>query len=90
MSNEMMVDRSMMFFDCEYVKSVEITKTLFGYWYKVYASYLGGALHYEAECDNSDCDEEFEKMTKFFENSEKIKIPRDNLRGRTAYGLTNE
>lgn len=89
MSDEMMVDRSEMFFDCEYVKSVESTKTLFGYWYKIYASYFD-YYYYEAECDNSDCDEEFEKMTKCFENAEKIKIPLDNLRGRTAWGLTNE
>lgn len=89
MNNEMMIDRSEMFFDCEYVKSVESTKTLFGYWYKVYASYFG-YYNYEIECDNSDCDEEFEKMTKCFENAEKIKIPHDNLRGRTAWGLENE
>lgn len=80
MTDEMMIDRTDMFFKCEYVRSVETKKTLFGYWYKVYASYLGGALHYEAECDNSDCEEEFENITKFFEGAKNIKIPPDYFR----------
>jgi len=34
-------------------------------------------LHYEAECDNSDCEKEFENITKFFEGAKNIKIPPD-------------
>jgi len=32
-----MTDKSDIFFDCPYVRVIETEKTLFGYWYKVFA-----------------------------------------------------
>ena len=74
MSDEMMIDRSDMFFGCQYVKVVETEKTLFGYWYKIRASYLS-MFYYDAECDNSDCEETLEAIKKWFAPLESYKIP---------------
>jgi hypothetical protein len=74
MSDEMMIDRSDMFFDCPHVKVVEKEKTLFGYWYKVRASYLGMCF-YNTECDNSDCEETLEAIKKWIVPLESYKIP---------------
>jgi hypothetical protein len=59
-----MTDKSDIFFDCPYVRVVETKKTLFGYWYKVFARC--GEYSMEIECENSDCHEALKRIKKCF------------------------
>ena len=65
-----MTDKSDIFFECPYVRRVETEKTLFGYWYKVFARCEEYSM--EIECENSDCHEVLERIKKSFNE---LKIP---------------
>ena len=67
-----MTDKSDIFFECPYVRRVETEKTLFGYWYKVFARTPCGQYSMEMECENSDCHEVLERIKKSFNE---LKIP---------------